>query len=114
MSAASIRPDSLETPELPEEPPERGLPRRAAPPLANAWGRPPGWLGWWSERYAHVIDRYLFPRRPFEATELARALAAAPPMPFAETLDPIATDGEPRDRDGTLLPWRFARSATSD
>jgi hypothetical protein len=71
-------------------------------------------LGWWSKRYARVIARSLGSPLPYGATALANQLAAAPPLPFAEALDPVASDAEPRDRDGRVLPWHLERSAAFD
>lgn len=97
----------------PEPENDNDLAQPAAPPLSR-WGRPRGWLGWWSERYARVIARSLPSPRPYDAASLADQLAAAAPLPFAEALDAVASVAEPRDREGQLLPWHFAQSATLD
>ena len=113
MSPATIAPDTPASPPPLEEMPRNSLPQAAA--LAPSfWDRPPGWLGWWSKRYARVIARSLGSPLPYGATALADQLAATPPLPFAEALDPLASDAEPRDRDGRLLPWHLERSATFD
>ena len=113
MSPATIAPDTPASPPPLEEMPRNSLPQAAA--LAPSFrDRPPGWLGWWSKRYARVIARSLGSPLPYGATALANQLAAAAPLPFAEALDPMASDAEPRDRDGRLLPWHLERSATFD
>lgn len=74
--------------------------------------RPPGWRGYWSERYGEMLGHTLNLAPPFPLSQ--SELVAAIPRPLQEALEPAASAAEPADRDGNPAPWRVGRSVLID
>lgn len=85
---------------------------RSRSPDFDPANRPSGLGGYWSAPYGRLLTYTLARLPPFE--QPLTTMLEEVPRPLQEALDPVPSDGEPRDRNNVRLPWSWARSLTFD